>query len=168
LSGKVDIEKNIADEHVYGLLDDDGKRFEFRVLDTPGHARGHLCFYDEELGFLLSSDNVVGLGTVVIALPEGNMADYLDSLKRLKDLPNLRFLCGSHGPPVYNAKGKIEEYIKHRLERENQILQIVRRENINSIEIVEKVYVGLDPRLIPLATKSVEAHLEKLTAENRI
>jgi endoribonuclease LACTB2 len=139
-----------------------------RVLHTPGHARGHLCFYFEKRGFLLSGDNVVGAGTVLIAPPEGNMTDYLDSLERMKNLPNLRFLCGSHGAAVFDAKSKIEEYIAHRLERERQILEAVESGAKTSGAIVEKVYVGLKPELTKLAEKSVEAHLEKLKAEGRI
>ena len=66
-----------------------GEAFELIALHTPGHARGHLCFYDAAKGFLLSSDNVVGTGSVVIAPPEGNLVDYLNSLERMKNLSNL-------------------------------------------------------------------------------
>ncbi len=161
-------DKIVDNESVFTLFDADDKPFDLQVLHTPGHARGHLCFYDEEFGFLLSSDNVVGLGTVVIAPPEGNMSDYLQSLEFLKNLPQLNFLCGSHGAAVFDAKGKIEEYIEHRLKRENQILQAFKQGSKKSSEIVAEVYRGLDQKLIPLAEKSVEAHLEKLAAENKI
>lgn len=161
-------EKTIDDESIFTLYDADDKQFDLQVMHTPGHARGHLCFYDEKFGFLLSSDNIVGQGTVVIAPPEGNMIDYLSSLERMKNLPDLNFLCGSHGAAVFDAKGKIEEYIEHRLEREKQILQVFETGIVDSNKIVEKVYQNLDPRLIPLAEKSVEAHLEKLEAENKI
>ncbi len=168
IKDKVKIDKAIENEQSYTLQDNTGETFTIKVLHTPGHARGHLCFYDEEFGFLLSSDNVVGQGTVVIAPPEGNMSDYLNSLDRMKKLPDLNFLCGSHGSAISDAKGKINDYIKHRLEREDQVLQAVRFGAENPSEIVEKIYLGLDSRLIPLAQKSVEAHLEKLCAEGRI
>ncbi len=168
LTGKVEVEKFIGDKQKINLLDEDGKVFKLEALHTPGHARGHLCFYDEAFGFLLSSDNVVGLGTVVIAPPEGNMSDYLDSLDRMKNLPDLKFLCGSHGAAVYDASGRIEKYIDHRLKREAEILQLVRQGIINVSEIVEKVYLGLDSILIPLAEKSVEAHLDKLRSDGKI
>lgn len=168
LSGKVKIDNFIPDNRVFDLSDSEAKRFELKAIHSPGHARGHLCFYDEEFGFLLSSDNVVGQGTIVIAPPEGNMIDYLKSLEELKDLPNLNFLCGSHGSAVYDAKGKIENYISHRLEREEQILQIVRQGIESAPNVAERVYSKLDPNLLPLAEKSVEAHLEKLEAEGKI
>ncbi len=167
LKGKVVVEKYIDDEKTYRLQDKHGVSFELAALHTPGHARGHLCFYDEELGFLLSSDNVVGLGTVVIAPPEGNMGDYLDSLERMKNLLGLRFLCGSHGSAVSDAEGKIEEYISHRNKRENQILDLLNRGFDRLDEIVGKIYLDLDPKLVPLAKKTVEAHLEKLTVEKK-
>ena len=86
----------------------------------------------------------------------------------MKNLPNLRFLCGSHGSAIYNAKGKIEEYISHRLEREKQIINLLENGAKTAEEIVEKLYVGLQPELIRLAIGSVNAHLEKIRAENLI
>jgi glyoxylase-like metal-dependent hydrolase (beta-lactamase superfamily II)/8-oxo-dGTP pyrophosphatase MutT (NUDIX family) len=168
LAGKVKIDRLIENEQTYTLKDKNGDSFQLTALHTPGHARGHLCFYDKEFGFLLSSDNVVGLGTVVIAPPEGNMIDYLDSLEGMKNLPGLNFLCGSHGSAVFNAKTKIEGYIEHRREREEQVLQAVKLGLKKPSEIVPNVYTGLDPQLIPLAEKSVQAHLEKLISEDRI
>lgn len=168
LRGKVEFQKFIEDEEVFELKDEAGVNFEIKALHTPGHARGHLAFYDEEFGFLLTSDNVVGAGSVVIAHPEGNMIDYLASLERMKNLPRLRFLAGSHGSAIFNAKGKIEEYIGHRLKREKQILEAIENGAKTPEEITEKVYQGLDAQLFPLAFKSVLAHLAKIKAENSI
>ena len=167
LDGKVAVQKFIADEEVFDLLDKSGKSFQLISLHTPGHARGHLCFYDAAQGFLLSSDNVIGSGSVVIAPPEGNLVDYLASLERMKNLPDLKNLCGSHGAAVFDARAKIEGYIEHRLEREQQILEALESGAKTPREIVGKVYSGLDEKLIRLAEKSVEAHLEKLSAEDR-
>lgn len=167
LDGKIEIQKFVADEEVFNLEDENGEEFKLTALHTPGHARGHLCFYDSEKGFLLSSDNVVGMGSVVIAPPEGNLIDYLNSLERMKNLPDLKNLCGSHGSAIYDAKAKIEEYIAHRLEREKQIIEAIESGAKTPQEIVQKVYVGLDEKLVRLAEKSVEAHFEKLKAEAR-
>jgi endoribonuclease LACTB2 len=165
LRGKVEFQKFIEDEEVFTLKDEAGVNFEIKALHTPGHARGHLCFYDTELGFLLSSDNVVGTGSVVIAHPEGNMTDYFASLERMKNLPNLKRLCGSHGAAIFNAKGKIQEYIGHRSQREKQILEAIRRGAKTPEEITAEVYQGLDEKLFPLAVKSVLAHLAKIESE---
>ena len=168
LEGIVEFDRAIQDNQTYKLKDRDGGHFELVSLHTPGHARGHLCFYDHEFGFLLSSDNIVGQGTVVIAPPEGNMIDYFESLERMKNLENLNFICGSHGAAIYDGKGKIEEYIKHRLDREEQVLQIAENNTLDHAEIAAQIYDGLDDRLMPLAIATVEAHLEKLSAEGRI
>ncbi len=162
LRGKVEFQKFVEDNQKFLLKDDEGESFELTALHAPGHARGHLCFYDEQKGFLLSSDNVLSLSSTVIAPPEGNLTDYLNSLERLENLPNLRFLCGSHGTAVYDAKVKIAEYITHRLEREREIVAAIEAGAKTPREIVEKVYAGIDEKLLKLAEKSVEAHLEKL------
>ena len=165
LRGKVEIERFITDNEIFELQDEHGKAFELKALHAPGHARGHLCFYDDDFGFLLSGDNVVGTGSVLIAPPEGNMRDYLDSLQRMKNLPNLRFLCGSHGSAIFDAKEKIESYIAHRLDRERKILDAIKNGAKTPREIVEKVYQDVSPELWQLAEKSVEAHLEKIEGE---
>ncbi len=161
-----DFDKTLSDGDIFDLQDGDGKSFELKVLHAPGHARGHLCFYDEAFGFLLSGDNVVGASLVIIAPPEGNMTDYLNSLERMKNLPNLRFLCGSHGAAISNSKDKIESYIAHRLERERKILEAIENGAKSVQEIVEKVYRDVSPDLWKLAEKSVEAHLEKIKTES--
>ena len=89
-------------------------------MHTPGHARGHLCFHEERTGTLISGDNIVGLGSVLIDPPEGNMRDYLQSLERMRALPNLSVIFGGHGPAIANPYAKIDEYISHRLEREQK------------------------------------------------
>lgn len=168
LDGKATIDRVIDGDETLDLINEDGEAFVVDVLHTPGHARGHLCFYDQSKGFLISCDNVINTGSVVIAPPEGNMTDYIHSLERMKALPGLKSLCGSHGTAVYDAKRKIDTYIEHRLQRERQILAAWNSGIRNVEEIVEKIYVGLDPTLVRLAIKSVEAHIEKLKLEGAL
>lgn len=168
LKDEIKIERFIEDEAVFTLETGDGESFAFAALHTPGHARGHLCFYFEKIGFLLAGDNVVGAGSVLIAAPEGDMRKYLESLERMKNLPGLRFLCGSHGAAIFDARGKIEGYINHRLEREKKILEAVKSGAKTLREIVERVYTDVSPALYELAEQAVAAHLEKLRAENRL
>ena len=168
LAGKIKFDRFIEDNEIFQLQDEDGKEFELKTLHVPGHAHGHLCFYDKAFGFLLSSDNVVGAGSVIIAPPEGNMIDYLNSLETMKNLPNLKFLCGSHGAAISSAKDKIKSYIAHRLERERKILEAIENGAKSLGEIVEKVYSDVSPELWKLAEKSVEAHLEKLKTEGKV
>jgi glyoxylase-like metal-dependent hydrolase (beta-lactamase superfamily II) len=139
-----------------------------RALHTPGHTRGHLCFYEERTGALLTGDNIVGLGSVLIDPPEGNMRDYLASLERLRALPNLSVLFGAHGPAVAGARARIEEYIAHRLEREANILTAVRQGAATPKEIVARVYTDVHPKAHAMAERAVIAHLDKLEAENLV
>jgi len=149
-------------DHAYTLQDENGAEFELEALHTPGHARGHLCFYDREMGFLLSMDNVLGFGSVLIDPPEGNMTQYLESLRRMQSLPGLRFLCGSHGAADSDAVAKIGEYIEHRLEREEQVRMALEGGLNSAEEIAESLYTDLPDELMPLAVRSVTAHLERL------
>lgn len=140
-------------------------RIVLRAMHTPGHARGHLCFYEERTGTLISGDNIVGLGSVLIDPPEGNMHDYLRSLERMRALPNLSVLFGGHGPAMANPYSKIDEYISHRLEREQNILKAVREGATTPKEIVGRAYVDLSPQAYGMAERAVLAHLEKLAAD---
>ncbi|MCA1552869.1 MAG: MBL fold metallo-hydrolase, partial [Chloroflexi bacterium] len=69
------------------------------VLHTPGHAGDCVCFFDARVGVLFAGDTVLGVGTSVIAPPEGDVSDYLDSLERLKQLP-MQLIAPGHGPLV--------------------------------------------------------------------
>ncbi|HEV1996795.1 MAG TPA: MBL fold metallo-hydrolase, partial [Candidatus Dormibacteraeota bacterium] len=55
------------------------------VLATPGHCRDHACFEWKQAGAIFAGDLVAGEGFIVIDPPEGNMADYLKSLGRIRD-----------------------------------------------------------------------------------
>jgi glyoxylase-like metal-dependent hydrolase (beta-lactamase superfamily II) len=165
----------LPDIHVDETLDDDDvlelagePPIALRVMHTPGHARGHLCFHDQRTGTLISGDNIVGLGSVLIDLPEGNMRDYLRSLERMRALPNLSVIFGGHGPAIGNPYAKIDEYISHRLEREQKILQAVREGAATPKEIVARVYTDVSPKAHAMAERAVLAHLEKLESDDLV
>jgi glyoxylase-like metal-dependent hydrolase (beta-lactamase superfamily II)/8-oxo-dGTP pyrophosphatase MutT (NUDIX family) len=139
-----------------------------RALHTPGHARGHLCFYDEDRGALLTGDNIVGVGSVLIDPPEGNMREYLNSLERMRSLPKLSVLFGGHGPAVATPYQKIDEYISHRLERERNILEAVKEGATDPQQIVAKVYTDVSPKAYSMAERAVLAHLEKLREDGAV
>jgi glyoxylase-like metal-dependent hydrolase (beta-lactamase superfamily II) len=141
---------------------------QLRTLHTPGHARGHLCFHDGDRGVLLTGDNIVGLGSVLIDPPQGNMIDYLKSLERLRAIPGLTILLGGHGPAMITPYQKIDEYINHRLEREAKILEAFQRGISEPAEIVAAVYTDVSPKAYAMAERSVIAHLEKLATEGKL
>ena len=162
----IQVDRFIADNEVISLEGD--PELQLRALHTPGHARGHLCFHDVRTGVLMTGDNIVGLGSVLIDPPEGNMIDYLNSLERVRALANLTVLFGGHGPAIANPYEKIDEYISHRLEREQSILQAVRLGAANAKEIVARVYTDVSPKAHAMAERAVLAHLEKLAAEGSV
>jgi glyoxylase-like metal-dependent hydrolase (beta-lactamase superfamily II) len=156
----VHVDRLIEDNDVITLEGD--PTISLRGLHTPGHALGHLCFHDEQRGVLMTGDNIVGVGSVLIDPPQGNMREYLKSLERMRLLPNLSVLLGGHGPAVATPYQKIDEYITHRLEREQHILEAVRAGASTPQEIVARVYTDVSPKAHAMAERAVLAHLEKL------
>lgn len=165
----------LEDIHVDHLIEDnevivlEGEpSIRLRALHTPGHALGHLCFHDDARGVLMTGDNIVGVGSVLIDPPQGNMRDYLQSLERMRSLPGLSVLLGGHGPAVATPYQKIDEYISHRLEREQNILAAVKAGAATPKEIVERVYTDVSPKAYGMAERAVLAHLEKLREDGLI
>src|ERR1041385_4962455 len=131
---------------------------------TPGHARGHASVFEEKYGSLITGDLMAGVGTIVISPPEGHMATYFASLRRMQALP-VRALFPAHGPVMANAKTKIQEYLDHRIERETKILAAWQSGHHAPDAIVKQVYTDVPPAMYGLAERSVSAHLEKLKDE---
>jgi glyoxylase-like metal-dependent hydrolase (beta-lactamase superfamily II)/8-oxo-dGTP pyrophosphatase MutT (NUDIX family) len=166
LKGQINIDRFIDDKEVLELSGEPS--ISLHALYTPGHARGHLCFYDAGTGALISGDNIVGFGSVLIDPPEGNMREYLDSLRTMRALPNLSVLFGGHGPPVANPYQKIDEYLAHRMQREELILAAVRDGASTPKEIVARAYTDVSPKAYAMAERAVLAHLEKLEADGLV
>jgi len=150
----------------------DGARFisgaaALVALHTPGHSSDHLCFYVDGAASLFAGDNVLGEGTAVIAPPDGNMGDYMDSLERMRDLHVDRIYPG-HFRPLDGGSAVIERYIWHRLERERKILAALSGGPRDIASIVAEAYEDTPTHLHPLAEHSALAHLEKLTSENKV
>lgn len=166
LRGSIHVDRLIEDNELIELRGEPQRRL--RALHTPGHTRGHLCFYEENTASVITGDLVVGLGTVVIDPPEGNMLQYFGSLRRLLELPRLTSLFGAHGPAIGAARPKIEEYIEHRTMREDRILDALRAGAGTPTEIVALAYTDVAPAMHGLAQRSTLAHLEKLVEEGRV
>lgn len=174
LDGRVTVARLLHDGDTYELPSTAGDPgptpwpgWRLRAVFTPGHARGHLCFLEENTGVLFSGDMVVGLGSVLIDPDEGDMAAYLASLNRLSALP-IRAIAGGHGPALTEPYAVIEAYIAHRLEREAKILAALREGCATVPALVAAVYADTPPALHPLAARSVQAHLVKLAREGKV
>lgn len=149
----------------------DGERIEaggvsLIAMRTPGHAPDHVAFRVAGGDGVFTGDAVLGRGTSVLDPPDGDLAAYLRSLRRLLEL-RPRTLYPGHGPLVLDGTARIERYLAHREERERQIVSALRAGPRTIDEIVAAVYPDDPTEVRALAARSVLAHLQKLRAEGR-
>jgi glyoxylase-like metal-dependent hydrolase (beta-lactamase superfamily II) len=137
----------------------------FQALATPGHSPDSVCLVTGRACF--TGDTVLGSGSVFIAPGEGSLAAYLDSLRRLRRL-DLDVICPGHGPYVSDPKAKIDEYLAHRLEREESLLAALDRGLRRREELLDAAWPDALPELRPAAALTLAAHLEKLAEEGRL
>lgn len=138
------------------------------VLPTPGHTDDSVSLLltgAEEKTRLLTGDTVLGRGTTVIGDPDGDLAAYLASLERLREVVGTRSvtrLLPGHGPVLDRPAEVLEAYLAHRYERLEQVRQARRRGAQTAAEVVRSVYADVDPSLRPAAEQSVRAQLRYL------
>jgi glyoxylase-like metal-dependent hydrolase (beta-lactamase superfamily II) len=138
------------------------------ALHTPGHRFDHLVYLLQDERVLFAGDLISGITTNVIIPPEGDMFDYLASLARLQSV-DIAEIVPAHGPTIRDAQAKLAEYIDHRLQREQQVLNALQELSPATVPaLVERIYVDVDPRLHPVAAWTVGAHLLKLEREGRV
>ncbi len=138
-----------------------------RVLHTPGHARGHLAFLDEERGTLVSGDLLTAFGTVVIDPPEGDMDEYLAALERARSV-HPRVLIPGHGTAILDAEGALAATHAHRLARERKVLDAWRAGLREPEAMIDAVYDDTPDAARPLAGRQIRAHLERLERMGRL
>jgi glyoxylase-like metal-dependent hydrolase (beta-lactamase superfamily II) len=126
------------------------------AVATPGHTSNHLCFAVGDA--LLTGDHVMGWSTTVVVPPDGEMAEYMASLDKLRQRQD-RIYYPAHGPAVTNPQQYVRGLMGHRMQREKQILRLVGEKARDIPDIVANAYPGLDPRLVNAAGGSVLAHL---------
>jgi glyoxylase-like metal-dependent hydrolase (beta-lactamase superfamily II) len=137
------------------------------AVHTPGHASDHLCYYLPEEAAVFTGDVVLGGSTTVIPEDDGDLGDYMDSLRHLLTL-GVRRIYPAHGPVIDDARGRIEEYVEHRLMRERQIMEAMGAGARTIPAMVERIYADVDRRLHGMAGQSVHSHLKKLAREGRV
>jgi glyoxylase-like metal-dependent hydrolase (beta-lactamase superfamily II) len=152
--GKYAPDQVLTDEEVLEL---DGE--EIVAVATPGHTSNHLCYAYR--GALFSGDHVMGWSTTVVVPPDGDMAAYMQSLGKVRRRDD-RVFYPAHGPAIANPQQYVRHLVGHRMQREKQILTLVREKARAIPDIVADAYPGLDPRLMAAAGGSVLAHLVDL------
>jgi glyoxylase-like metal-dependent hydrolase (beta-lactamase superfamily II) len=138
---------------------------EIRVVGTPGHTSDSLSFLVPADRTVLTGDTVLGRGTTVVAHPDGRLADYLASLRRLRDLAaahEITTVLPGHGPVLTDALAAVEGYLTHRAERLVQVERAVAAGARTPRDVVERVYADIDRAVWPAAELSVRAQLDYL------
>ncbi len=144
-----------------------GSGWNVEAVYTPGHISNHLCFAVKEDNALLTGDHVMGWSTAVISPPDGNMADYFASLRKL--LPREETLyIPTHGAEIRNPTPFVQAYIEHRLAREAQILARLREGPQTIPEMVARNYADTPKHLHTAAGRSMLAHLIPMVKDGRV
>ena len=159
-----------------------GMEFEIKALHCPGHTRDHMAFvvtkgYGEEEGAIFTGDNVLGHGTAVFE----DLATYLSSLERMGESTRAGVRAyPAHGAVIEDAKGKIEEYIAHRQQREQEAVAVLGGHHANStpeqegqseygsMEMVKVIYKAYPESLHAPAEGGLLQVLKKLEGEGKV
>jgi glyoxylase-like metal-dependent hydrolase (beta-lactamase superfamily II)/8-oxo-dGTP pyrophosphatase MutT (NUDIX family) len=169
LSGMIPVARELrdGDRIDMGAAPDGSGPWYLEAIHTPGHASGHLAFYEPHYRLLFAADMVSTLSSIVIVPPDGDLTIYLDSLRRLRGY-DARLLLPAHGSPSTRPGETIDEAIAHRLKREEQLLAALGPEPRTPAELAPELYKGLPAHLIRFAELQVLAGLMKLQREGRV
>ncbi len=142
----------------------EGVRFgPFEPVATSGHSPDHFALVAN--GACFTGDAVLGEGSVYIAPHRGAMASYLLALTRLLQREDFDVICPGHGPPVWDADSKLEEYVNHRLDREHALMIALNQGLRGERELLDAVWPDVPESMRPLASVTLAAHLDKLDDE---
>lgn len=144
-----------------------GGGMTFVAVHTPGHTSNHMCWALAEERALFTGDHVMGWSTTVVSPPDGDMREYIASLRRVAERAD-SVLWPTHGPPRDDAGEYVNALVSHRLEREAGILAALREGPATVPEIVERLYAGVRRELHKAAAMSVWAHLLQLVDDDRV
>ncbi|MBT7697646.1 MAG: MBL fold metallo-hydrolase [Desulfobacterales bacterium] len=115
----------------------------WQIIHTPGHCEDHIALYNEKTGVLFSGDNVMRSITTWLGPPRSDIGSYVKSMKTLLELPKLEIILSAHGSPVTNPRERLKEIIKHREDRTQEVLDIIKtagNSGISAKNIIKKMY----------------------------
>ena len=147
------------------VVDDWGMRFT--AVHTPGHTSNHMCWAFDGEGALFTGDHVMGWSTTVVSPPDGDMAAYVESLRRVAARSD-EVLWPTHGPPRRDASVFVQALVEHRLDRERGVLELVRAGVTTIPDLVAVLYASVREELHKPAGRSVWGHLVKLVDEGYV
>ncbi len=139
-----------------------------QAIHTPGHAANHVCLLLLEDGLLFSGDHILNGSTTVIDPPDGNMMEYIDSLDRLHEectRHGAYYILPAHGHVLPDALAAIAHLKAHRLKREAKIAAVMQGNPQGDLDQwLPLAYDDVDPRIWPVARRSLLAHVERIQA----
>jgi hydroxyacylglutathione hydrolase len=138
------------------------------ALHTPGHLSNHVCLALEGTGVLFTGDTVMGWATTLVSPPEGDMAAFMGSLRRLAEREEDRLYLPGHGHPVTDPAAMLAFQIAHREERMAQIMAALETGPADAGALARAIYTDVDPVLLPAARRNVLATLIGLLDEGRV
>ncbi len=138
----------------------------FTAIAAPGHAPDHFVLVGG--GACFSGDAVLGSGSVFISPHPGALTGYLGALDRLRRRGDFDVICPGHGPPVWEPRAKLDEYIAHRNDRERRLIMSLKAGRRTTDELLDDVWSDVAPGLRPAAAVTLAAHLDKLEEEGKL
>ena len=163
-------DRALADQELLALTSP-AETHTLKVILTPGHAANHLCLVLIEDGLLFSGDHILNGSTTIVNPPDGEMTAYLDSLDRLSqacDAHEIDFILPAHGHVLGEAPQAIAQLKAHRLKREAKVLAAMNAKPDGTLnDWVALAYDDTDPRIWPIALRSLQAHVDRIDALRR-
>ncbi len=162
LGGGEGVDPDFAPDHLF----EDGAVFfvgdiAVTAIWTPGHMGNHMCFRHK--GMVFSGDHVMDWATSMVSPPDGDLTDFMASLRKLQHQAD-RVYYPAHGLPVTDPAKRVADLIAHRTMREGQILHALKHATGTPKELTARVYQDVSPALLPAAERNVLAHLIDLNA----
>lgn len=147
------------------VIEGDGVSFE--CVYTPGHTSNHVCFAHRESGTLFTGDHVMGWSTTIVSPPDGDMAQYMQSLYKLLDRDD-RCYRPTHGPAIADPLPYVRAYIDHRAQRIEEVLECLSAGVHRIHAMVPRIYRDLPHRMHGAAARSVFATVLYLVEQGHV
>ena len=144
-----------------------GDGWTVECVYTPGHTSNHMCFALQDEKALFTGDHVMGWSTSIVSPPDGNMEQYMASLRLLLERDD-EIYWPTHGPAITDPKPFVRAFIAHREDRERQIMEQLAAGHTRIQDMVPVMYAAVDKKLYPAAARSVFAHMEHLVARGAV
>ncbi|MGQ9558383.1 MAG: MBL fold metallo-hydrolase [Desulfurispora sp.] len=144
----------------------------FRLLHTPGHSDGHVCYFCEQEGVLFSGDHLLPKISSNISLwptsQPNPLEHFLRSLEIVGCLP-VKIVLPAHGPVFSDCARRVDELLNHHQQRLQQICHILGKEEKTAYQICQSLFgTGLNYHEQRFAMAETLAHLAYLESRARI